>query len=291
MNQINQADISLPWRNVLGWIDEAAARARSAFSIANYEAELANTGQASGPDAARTQTQFGGGAFRAPVRGAGLAAETVGGGGGGGGATTLADQLQSELEVIQESLMSQEQLQMESYARQQEVLNQALQQRLITQEEYQRLMEQAQATHDFAMTQSVNDGVSQTLSALGQLFQGSKKISAAIALANSWLAFTEVLKDPALPWWQRIPQAAAALASGLQAVQSIKSASPSGAGATGGATAGAATGAAPQQNVQTLNFTVQNDPFGFGQNLVRQLAAQLNEAQRNGSTLVRATVT
>ena len=45
-----------------------------------------------------------------------------------------------------------------------------------------------------------------------------------------------------------------------------------------------------QQNVQTLNFTLTNDSFGIGQNLVRQIAAQLNEAQRNGSTLVRATV-
>ena len=190
---------------------------------------------------------------------------------------------------MQEALMTQEQLQLESFTRQQEMLDQALAQRLITQEEYSGLMQQAQATHEFAMQQSVNKGVSDTLGALGQLFQGSKKISAGIALANSWLAFTEVLKDPAYIGrpWARMAAAGKALAAGLNAVKSIKSASPGGGGG-GGAGAGMG-GAAPQQNVQTMNFTISNDPFGFGANMIRQLAAQLNEAQRNGST-IRANV-
>jgi hypothetical protein len=41
--------------------------------------------------------------------------------------------------------------------------------------------------------------------------------------------------------------------------------------------------------VQTLNFQISNDPFGFGEKLVRQLASQLNEATRNGAS-IRATV-
>jgi hypothetical protein len=210
-----------------------------------------------------------------------------GGGGGGGGGTS---QLQQEIAAMQEALMTQEQLQLESYTRQQEMLDQALAQRLISQEEYSGLMQQAQATHEFAMQQSVNKGVSDTLGAVGQLFQGSKKISAGIALANSWLAFTEVLKDPAYIGrpWARMAAAGKALAAGLNAVKSIKSASPGGGGGGGGAGAGMG-GAAPQQNVQTMNFTISNDPFGFGANMIRQLAAQLNEAQRNGST-IRANV-
>ena len=150
-------------------------------------------------------------------------------------------------------------------------------------------MQQAESSHAFAMQQSVNQGVSQTLGHLGTLFQGSKKISAAIALANSWLAFTEVLKDPAYIGrpWARIAAAGAALSSGLNAVRAIKSASPGGGGAGGGTGAQAMPA---QQNVQTLNFNVQNDQFGIGANLIRQIASQLNEAQRNGSTLIRATV-
>lgn len=215
-------------------------------------------------------------------------------GGRGGGGSAAANQLQTELQTLQESLMTQEQLQMESYTRQQETLKAALDQRLLSQQEYAALMEQVEKTHQLSMTKETNAGVQATLGHLGQLFSGSKKIGAAIALANSWLAFTEVLKDPAYTGrpFARFAAAGAALSSGLNAVRNIKSASPGGsAGGGGGAgAAGAGGGAAPQQNVQTLNFTLTNDSFGIGQNLIRQIAAQLNESQRNGSTLIRATV-
>lgn len=145
-----------------------------------------------------------------------------------------------------------------------------------------------------AATVAADEGVAGVLGAMGQLFQGSKKISAGIALANSWLAFTEVLSDKSFAGrpWARFAAASSALASGLNAVRNIKSTQPGGGGAGGGA-GGASAGAAAapaQQNVQTLNFTLQNDSLGIGQNLVRQIAAQLNEAQRNGATLIRATV-
>jgi hypothetical protein len=138
------------------------------------------------------------------------------------------------------------------------------------------------------MQQSINKGISDTLSALGSLFQGSKKIGAAIALANSWLAFTEVLKDPAYVGrpWARLAAAGQALAAGLNAVRNIKS----GGGASGGGGGAGMSGGAPAQRpLQTMNFTITNDPFGFGQNIIRQLASQLNEASRNGSN-IRATV-
>lgn len=291
MTELGNKNLNGPWQTVLGSIQNAINKAneyRSAMAQAAYASELAATGQSSGPDAARTNVQFGGPIKLSPT-GAGTAFKPTGGGGGGGGGGGLASQLKSELEALQEAMWTQEELLIDGYDRQQEVIKQALEQRLITQEEYQRLMQQAQATHDFAMSQSVNKGVSDTLSALGSLFQGSKKISAAIAVANSWLAFTEVLKDPAYVGrpWARIAAAGQALAAGLNAVRNIKSASPGSAGGGGGASGG---GAAPQQNVQTLNFNVQNDSFGIGQNLIRQIATQLNEAQRNGSTLIRATV-
>jgi hypothetical protein len=278
-------NIAGPWQNVLGSIQAAIGKAQE------YAATIAQTqiggGRGAGPggplvgSGQLAELQAGGGQIRnMPV--------SVPGGGVGGGGGGIASQLQTEIEAMQEALLTQEQLQAESYMRQQETLNQALAQRLITQEEYQRLMQQAQATHDFAMTQSVNKGVTDTLSALGSLFQGSKKIGAAIALANSWVAFTEVLKDPAYVGrpWARIAAAGQALAAGLNAVRNIKGASPGGGGGGGGAGAGI-SGQAPQQNVQTLNLTFQNDPFGFGQNFARQLVTQLNQASRSGATLIR----
>ena len=79
---------------------------------------------------------------------------------------------------------------------------------------------------------------------------GSKKLGkivraagAAQAVANSYIAFTEALKNPPGPPFS-YAQAAAALASGLRAVQSIKS-SGSGGGGGGGGSAPAAAAAPP----------------------------------------------
>jgi len=69
--------------NLISQID---AVRNAAASAAAYVALLNSTGQSSGPDSVRTK-QFGGGAFAAPVLGAGLpsVAGTGGGSGGGGG--------------------------------------------------------------------------------------------------------------------------------------------------------------------------------------------------------------
>jgi LmbE family N-acetylglucosaminyl deacetylase len=205
-----------------------------------------------------------------------------------------ANPIQGQLEALQESLMSQEQLETESFARRQEMLNSALQQRLLSQEEHARLMEQVEKTHQFAMTKATNDGVQSTLSHLGQLFQGSKKIGAAIALANSWMAFTEVLKDPSYIGrpFARFAAAGAALASGLNAVRSIKAASPgaSGGASAGGAGAGASAamaggggGAAAQQTSNISLQLVGGDLFSRDQ--VIRLINSINEATADGARI------
>ena len=204
--------------------------------------------------------------------------------GGGGGANPI----QSQLEALQESLMSQEQLEADSFARRQETLNSALQQRLISQQEHAALMEQVEKTHQFAMTKETNAGVQATLGHLGQLFQGSKKIGAAIAVANSWLAFTEVLKDPAYIGrpWARIAAAGAALSSGLNAVRNIKSAQPGGSasgGAGGGAGMAGGANAAPQQTSNISLQLVGGDLFSRDQ--VLRLINSINEATADGARI------
>jgi hypothetical protein len=158
-------------------------------------------------------------------------------------------------------------------------------------------MEQVEKTHQFAMTKETNAGVQATLGHLGQLFQGSKKIGAAIAVANSWIAFTEVLKDPSFIGrpWARVAAAGAALASGLNAVRSIKSASPGGAtsGAVGGAGGGAAmvggaamaggASAAPQQTSNISLQLVGGDLFSRDQ--VLRLINSINEATADGARI------
>jgi len=128
---------------------------------------------------------------------------------------------------------------------------------------------------------AANDGVSGVLTAMGGLFEGSKKISAGIALANSWLAFTEVLKDPSFVGrpWARVAAALAALKPGLQAVKNIQSARPGGGGATGvgGASSAAAAPSAPQG---IANITLVGDSFSRG--TVESLFKQINDGQRMG---------
>jgi hypothetical protein len=146
-------------------------------------------------------------------------------------------------------------------------------------------MEAASAQHFKAMADGSSNGATQILGALGTLFEGNKKVGAGIALVNTMIGASEELKKGTFG----IASAIRVIAQGMGFVRAIKSASSSGASSAGaGATAAAA--AAPQQNVQTLNFTLTNDSFGIGQNLVRQIASQLNEATRNGNTLIRATV-
>jgi len=199
-----------------------------------------------------------------------------------------ANPIQSQLEALQESLMSQEQLEADSFARRQETLKAALQQRLISQQEHAALMEQVEKTHQFAMTKETNAGVQATLGHLGQLFQGSKKIGAAIALANSWVAFTEVLKDPAYIGrpWARIAAAGAALSSGLNAVRNIKSAQPGGSasgGAGGGAGMAGGANAAPQQTSNISLQLVGGDLFSRDQ--VLRLINSINEATADGARI------
>lgn len=126
------------------------------------------------------------------------------------------------------------------------------------------------------------EGVTGVLSAMSGLFQGSKKISAGIALVNSWLAFTEVLKDPAFIGrpWARIGAAVAALTPGLQAVKNIKAAQP---GGTGGGGTSASGIAQPSGAGGIANITLVGDTFSRGS--VEELFGQINEGLRAGRTI------
>jgi hypothetical protein len=151
----------------------------------------------------------------------------------------------------------------------------------------QAMVKQAVETLGTGAANSTAGTVSSILGSMGQLFNGSKKFAAAQALVNAWAGASYALQQP---FPKNIAAFAQVLATGMNAVRNIKSAQP-GAGAAGGAAGVAASGggAAAAQPTQTLNFQITNDPFGMGERFARQLASQLNEAQRNGSS-VRATV-
>lgn len=217
--------------------------------------------------------------------------DAVGGGGVGG------DPMLAELEAMQASLMSQEVLQIESYTRQQEQLAGFLDQKLITQQEYAAMSEAAQQQHSDAMSAidvyRYGDGLQKAGAFFGDMASAlaggnekmmkiSKAFGAAEALINAWRAYAQALATPGLNPLQKFALAAKVLAAGFGAVNAIKGGG-SGGGGKASASGGGASAAAPSQ---TLNFTVTNDPFGFGERIVRQIATQLNEARRNGSNII-----
>lgn len=103
-----------------------------------------------------------------------------------------------------------------------------------------------------AAVQSTQGMASQVLGILGNMFQGNKKIAAAQALVNAWAGASEALK---LPFPQNLLAFGQVLATGMNAVKSIKSATPSGGGGGGGGGGSAATAAtANQQGPMQVNL-------------------------------------
>lgn len=229
-----------------------------------------------------------------PILGGGGDAAAVGGGGGGGGAAT--NPIVAELESLQQSLMTQEELQLASFQRQQEVLQEALNQRLLTQQEYNSLMEQAQAQHQAAM-ESIDvyrygSALAQTQQFMGDMaaaLQGgneqmariSRIFAAGEALVNAWRAYSQVIADPSLPFFAKIPAALSVLSAGMGAVNAIKSGSKGTAVAGGAAVVGANTNAAPQYSRNVAIQLTGGDMFSRDQ--VIQLINSINEAVEDGS--------
>ena len=104
-------------------------------------------------------------------------------------------------------------------------------------------------------------------------FRATQIFSAAEGLINSYLAGTQVLKDPSLPFHQKIPAAAAVLANGLSMVSAIRGAS---AGGGGGAVSAAATPSVSRvANIQLVGDT-------FSRSSVRGLFEEINQGLEDG---------
>ncbi len=120
-----------------------------------------------------------------------------------------------------------------------------------------------------------------------KMFRVAKVFGAARALINAWIAFSEVLADPTLSWWERIPLALVTLAAGLAAVNAIKGASKGGSGATStGAASSANAGsvAAPEtSNTTSVNIALRGQVFDRG--AVIGLIEQINEAVGDGARI------
>jgi len=215
------------------------------------------------------------------------------------GSGSLRDALAERLETLIEGLQTETEVINTWYQTSQQTLEDALARKLLTEDEYRQQRERLEEEHQRRMgairksgedfgVQTVLGAGEEILQAIGQNNEEALRIAkifgAAQALISAYQGAAEALK---LPFPANLAAAATVIAKGIGFVNAIRGAGKGSAASAGSASSGAS---APQQNVQTLNFTLVNDSFGIGQNIVRQIASQLNEAQRNGNTLIRATV-
>jgi hypothetical protein len=225
-------------------------------------------------------------------------APSRGGGGGGGGAGAAANPIVAQIEQLQNALMTQEEMQIASFERQQETLNAALEQRLLTQQEYNALMEQSQSQHAEKMTQIDVYRYGTTLQKTGKfmgdmaaaLQSGNEKMLKIVKVFSAAEALINVMegasKEIAKGGLAGIARAAMVVAAGMQFVNAIKGVSAGGGGAAPAGVAGgvAAAGAAPAAPAVSRNVAISlqgGDMFSRDQ--VINLINNINEAVEDGA--------
>ena len=209
-----------------------------------------------------------------------------------------------ELEQLEQSLMTQEEMQIASFDRQQETLRSALEQKLLTKQEFDALTEDAQAKHNEAMEQldrqrqqASLQGYAGMFGDLASLMQSNNKTLFRIGQASAIAEAVVNGYSAAVAAWEKgmkiggPPVASAFAGASLlktgALISSIKSTSPTGggAGATGGGAVGAAGSAqaAPQTSNNIAISLTGGDMFSRGQ--VIELINSINDAVDDGARI------
>jgi hypothetical protein len=107
------------------------------------------------------------------------------------------------------------------------------------------------------------------------------------ALINAYRAYNQVIADPTLPWFAKIPAAAGVLAAGMKTVQSIKSLSGSGGGGsisgTGGGSASAPSATTTESpQMQRAIIQVNGGRSRFTIDEINDLVSQIQKESKNG---------
>lgn len=215
--------------------------------------------------------------------------------GGRGGGGSRVDEFARDLERLRESLRTEREVVDEWYAQQQEILanrrameilgieghNQA---KLRLEEEYlDRLRGINQGYQGSALDQAetfFGDMASALQGGNSKMIAAAQTFASIEALINAYRAYNQVIADPTLPWFAKIPAAAGVLAAGLRTVSSIKSLSggSSGTSATAGVTA---TGASAPQQTRAI-ISLQGGRSRFTVEEINDITRQLQEQSDDG---------
>jgi len=302
----------------------ADGAAQAGRDIGNAMAENAVTdyvgkiGELASGAMSKVSQLFSGGAIAAGGGGDGIIPAIPGAGGGDkgeDGATSIVPgvapsqevdaMFMSRLESIREGFMSERELLEAEYATDMELLRSHLTGKDDIDAEFKDLMRQRAEQHARDMNEiqraQVQEDLQEVSTGLGSLqsaFQsGNKKMlkaakifGVARAVVDTLVAATAAMKTGLTPA-QMFANYAAVFAKGMSAVAAIKGVSEggggSGGGGGGGSRGGGEGGAAPAaaSPTTTFQFTMMNDPMGFGEKFARQFIDQLNSTQRNGGTI------
>lgn len=173
-----------------------------------------------------------------------------------------------------------------NYTIEQQQLDAALAQRLISEERHAQEVSRirAQQQHDaLSGYQKFFGNMAQAAQAGGDRATGIvKAFSIAQGLLNSYLAFTQVLADPALVGrpFLRTALAYSTLAAGLGQVAAMRGGGSSGKGASGSTSTSAVT----KQQAQQWTFNITGDDWAVG--MVENIIEQMQEQQQDGLNLI-----
>jgi hypothetical protein len=274
--------------------------------------------------AARAQNALGGAIKPPPPNVPGAA-------GGGDGSEEdenkkLRERLERRLEVVRQSVLSEEQLMIHKYQKAQELALKAFELdmeiyagneeiKLQKTQEYHALREALEQRHLQNLDKLRADSNAKSLNNLASFFSGAQALAQsngnksfrtakAFAIAQAVLSTTaaaiQAMADPtAITPFQKFANYAAVLGKGLSAVASIKGMSPSGGGGGGGGGAGAGAAAGGGAAAAGGGGTAGRGPGGnsvyinlqgqsFGRDQVRDLVKQIADFQKDGGQVVFA---
>jgi hypothetical protein len=213
------------------------------------------------------------------------------------------------LEAIRDGFKSEREVLEEEYNLNQAVLDNALMNKAIKEQEYYDLSQKLAEEHAAALAAIQQASISQQLSDLSsgfgsmasafqnggkKMLRVSKAFAAAQAIVATIQAAVDAMKNPALiDPASKFAAYAAVFAKGMSAVAAIRGVSDSGGGGGGGGGGGRGGGRggggssapAAASPTTTFQFTLMNDPMGFGEKFARQFIDQLNATQRNGGQI------
>jgi hypothetical protein len=209
----------------------------------------------------------------------------------------LKEKLASKIEILKDAMNRETLTEMELLAiklkKRQELIDEAHKNEVISEQQKNDLIAQAKESHEDDMkdirNKATDKEMGQIANAFGAIasftethFKKMGKIikvaSAAEALVNAWTAFSQVLRDPTLPWFAKVPAALGVLSAGLGAVNAITSGSKSSSAATSGA---AAQPAAPVVSRDVAISVAGGDMFSRDQ--IIGLINSINEAVEDGA--------